>query len=196
MKSLFNTNLEEHLSVFASLGNLASTVEQSAQKIAESLSTGGKLMLCGNGGSAADSQHIAAEFTGRFIKDRPPLAAMALSTDSSALTCIANDYSFDEVFSRQVQGLGRAGDCLLVISTSGNSKNVIRAVEIARTLGIFSIGLLGRDGGYLKSFCDLSIIVESPTTARIQEAHIFIGHIICGAVEQALGLVPPYEGQA
>jgi D-sedoheptulose 7-phosphate isomerase len=173
MTSLFQTNLDEHLGLFTSLGNLATIVEQSAQKIAQSLETGSKLMLCGNGGSAA----------------------MALSTDSSALTCISNDYSFDEVFSRQVQGLGRAGDCLLAISTSGNSVNIIRAVEMARTLGIYTIGLLGRDGGHLKSLCDLSIVVESPTTARIQEAHIFIGHIICGAVEQALGLAPPDEGQ-
>lgn len=194
MASLFQTNLDEHLGLFTSLGKLATIIEQSAYQIAKSLKTGSKLMLCGNGGSAADSQHIAAEMTGRFIKDRPPLAAMALSTDTSALTCIANDYSFDEVFSRQVQGLGRAGDCLLAISTSGNSKNVIRAVEMARTLGIYTIGLLGRDGGRLKSLCDLSIVVESSTTARIQEAHIFIGHTICGAVEQALGLVPPDEG--
>ena len=189
MTSLFQTNLDEHLGLFTSLGNLATIVDQSVQKIAESLKTGSKLMLCGNGGSAADSQHIAAEFTGRFIKDRPPLAAMALSTDSSALTCIANDYSFDEVFSRQVQGLGRAGDCLLAISTSGNSKNIIRAVEAAKCLGIFTIGLLGRDGGTLKDLCDLAIVVDSPTTARIQEAHIFIGHNLCGGIEQALGLV-------
>jgi D-sedoheptulose 7-phosphate isomerase len=194
MPSLFKINLTEHLNLFTELDSQGIVVMQSAQRIANALKNGNKLMLCGNGGSAADSQHIAAEFTGRFIKDRPPLAAMALSTDSSALTCIANDYSFDEIFSRQVQGLGRAGDCLLAISTSGNSKNVIRAVEMARTLGIYTIGLLGRDGGRLKSLCDLSIVVESPTTARIQEAHIFIGHTICGAVEQALGLVPQDEG--
>ncbi len=196
MTLLFQTNLQEHQCLFTSLSSLSSVVNQSVKEIARSLKTGHKLMLCGNGGSAADSQHIAAELTGRFIKDRPPLAAMALSTDTSTLTCIANDYSFDEVFSRQVQGLGRAGDCLLAISTSGNSKNIIRAVEVARTLGIYTIGLLGRDGGHLKSLCDLSIVVESPTTARIQEAHIFIGHTICGAVEQALGLVSPDEGQA
>jgi D-sedoheptulose 7-phosphate isomerase len=145
-------------------------------------------MLCGNGGSAADSQHIAAEFTGRFIKDRRPLAAMALSTDSSALTCIGNDYSFDDVFSRQVLGLGREGDCLLGISTSGNSGNVIRAVEAAHTLGMRTIGLLGRDGGRLGSLCTLSIIVPSAVTARIQEAHILIGHTLCGLAEETLGL--------
>jgi len=152
-------------------------------------------MLCGNGGSAADSQHLAAEFTGRFILDRKPLAALALSTDSSALTCIGNDYSFEEVFSRQVFGLGQNGDCLIGISTSGNSKNVIRAVQSANELGMHTIGLLGRDGGELASLCEISIIVPSKVTARIQEAHILIGHTICGAVEQTLGVVPSEECQ-
>jgi D-sedoheptulose 7-phosphate isomerase len=194
MKSLFQTNLEEHLDLFSSMVVLAPVVEQTFRQIAKSLESGGKLMLCGNGGSAADSQHIAAELTGRFIKDRPPLAAIALSTDTSAITCIANDYSFDEVFSRQIQALGRPGDCLLAISTSGNSRNILRAVAVARSLGVYTIGLLGRDGGLLKEVCDLSIVVESPTTARIQEAHILIGHTICGGIEQALGLVPECEG--
>jgi D-sedoheptulose 7-phosphate isomerase len=145
-------------------------------------------MLCGNGGSAADSQHIAAEFSGRFVKDRRPLAALALSTDSSVLTCIANDYSFDHVFARQVSGLGRPGDCLLAISTSGNSSNVIRAVEAARETSIRTIGLLGREGGTLRGLCERSIVVASQTTARIQEAHIFIGHTLCALVERRLGL--------
>jgi D-sedoheptulose 7-phosphate isomerase len=112
---------------------------------------------------------------------------MALSTDSSALTCIGNDYSFDDVFSRQVSGLGREGDCLLAISTSGNSRNVIRAVEAAHALGMKTIGLLGRDGGALTKICSMSIVVPSQTTARIQEAHIFIGHALCGLVEEHLG---------
>ena len=146
-------------------------------------------MLCGNGGSAADSQHLAAEFTGRFIKDRPPIAAVALSTDTSALTCIANDYSFNEIFARQVQDLGKAGDCLIAISTSGNSGNVLAAVAAAKSLGISTIGLLGRDGGKLKAQCDIAIVVPSQVTARIQEAHILIGHSLCGAVELKLGLV-------
>ena len=145
-------------------------------------------MLCGNGGSAADSQHFAAELTGRFVKDRRPLAALALSTDTSALTCIANDYSFDDVFSRQVMGLGRSGDCLLAISTSGNSRNVLRAAEVARATGIGVIGLLGRDGGALRPLCDVAIVVPSATTARIQEAHAFIGHSLCALVEEGLGL--------
>jgi D-sedoheptulose 7-phosphate isomerase len=179
-------NLREHLELFQNLARLSSVVDEAARLIAAALADGHKLMLCGNGGSAADSQHLAAEFTGRFVNDRKPLAALALSTDSSALTCIGNDYSFDDVFQRQVLGLGRPGDCLLAISTSGNSRNVIRAAEAARSAGVRTIGLLGRDGGALKGLCELAIVVPSATTARIQEAHIFIGHTLCGLVEQAL----------
>lgn len=188
MSLTFQQNLDEHRDLFTRLEALAAPVEQAVQVIAGTLSAGGKLMICGNGGSAADSQHLAAEFTGRFIKDRRPLAALALSTDSSALTCIANDYSFDEVFSRQVLGLGLRGDCLLAISTSGNSRNVIRAVEAARERGVRTIGLLGRDGGTLGGLCELAIVVPSSTTARIQEAHILIVHSLCGMVEAALQL--------
>jgi D-sedoheptulose 7-phosphate isomerase len=185
---LYQQNLDEHRALFARLEALAEPVARAAQLISRVLAGGRKLMLCGNGGSAADSQHIAAEFTGRFIKDRRPLAAMALSTDSSALTCIANDYSFDDVFYRQVLGLGTAGDALLAISTSGNSKNVLRAVEAARSLKMHCIGLLGRDGGQLAGLCDVAIIVPSATTARIQEAHIMIGHTLCGMIEESLQL--------
>jgi D-sedoheptulose 7-phosphate isomerase len=188
MKALLRDNLEEHLELFRRLPGVSPAVEQAAALIASTFSAGFKLMLCGNGGSAADSQHLAAEFMGRFVKDRRPLAAVALSTDSSALTCIANDYSFDEVFSRQVAGLGRAGDCLLVISTSGNSPNTIRAAEAARAGDMRTIGLLGRDGGALLELCDVVIVVPSAVTARIQEAHTFIGHTLCGLVEQALSL--------
>jgi D-sedoheptulose 7-phosphate isomerase len=145
-------------------------------------------MFCGNGGSAADAQHLASELTGRFVADRRPLAAMALSTDSSALTSIANDYAFDQVFERQLRGLGRAGDVLIAISTSGNSANVVRAVAAARELRIDTIGLLGRDGGMLRPLCDIALVVPSETTARIQEVHIFLGHTLCAMVEQTLGL--------
>jgi D-sedoheptulose 7-phosphate isomerase len=181
-------HLQEHLSLFRNLSGLADSTERVADAIARALLSGNKLLLCGNGGSAADSQHLAAEFTGRFVKDRKPLAALALSTDSSALTCIANDYSFDEVFSRQVLGLGRPGDCLLAISTSGNSRNVIRAAEVARSIGIRTLGLLGGNGGLLRGVCDLAVVVPSATTARIQEAHIFIGHTLCAMVESRLDL--------
>lgn len=193
MSDLFLYNLNQHRELFLRLDGLAPAIGKSAELITERMRVGGKLMICGNGGSAADSQHIAAEFTGRFIADRKPLACLALSTDSSALTCIGNDYSFDEVFARQVAGLGRKEDVLIGISTSGNSRNVIRAVEEAKPLGILTIGLLGRDGGKLAALCDHSIIVPSDTTARIQEAHILIGHTICGGVEQLLGLAPRTE---
>lgn len=185
---LFLSGLDEHREVFGRLAALSTVIEQAAGLIQTTLSRGGKLLLCGNGGSAADSQHIAAELTGRFVKDRRPLAAVALSTDTSALTSIANDYSFDEVFSRQVMALGQRGDCLLGLSTSGNSRNVIRAADAARSTGIQVIGLLGRDGGALRALCDIAIVVPSTTTARIQEAHIFIGHTLCAMVEAALGL--------
>ena len=187
-QNLFQNNLREHLALFETLPWLQNDVERAGALIGAALAAGHKLMLCGNGGSAADSQHIAAELTGRFIHDRRPLAALALSTDTSALTCIANDYSFEDVFARQVAGLGAAGDCLLGISTSGNSRNVIKAVEVARNTGMHVIGLLGRDGGALRALCDVAVVVPSSTTARIQEAHIMIGHTLCGMVESALGL--------
>ena len=188
MSELFQSNLSEHRALFEQLAALQAPIERAGALIAGALGSGRKLMLCGNGGSAADSQHIAAELTGRFIQDRRPLAALALTTDTSALTCIANDYSFEDVFARQVAGLGAAGDCLIGISTSGNSRNVIKAVEAARDVGMKVIGLLGREGGALRALCDVAIIVPSATTARIQEAHILIGHTLCGMVETSLGL--------
>ena len=187
-RSLFADNLREHEDVFARLDALAREVERAGALMAETLAAGGKLLLCGNGGSAADSQHIAAELTGRFVRDRRPLAALALTTDTSALTSVANDYSFEEVFARQVTALGRRADCLLAISTSGHSRNVVRAVEAARAAGLHVIGLLGRDGGALRALCDVAIVVPSATTARIQEAHILIGHTLCGLIESALDL--------
>lgn len=186
--ALLRSGLDEHLDLFRRLAALGPMIEQAAGLIVDTLSQRGKLMLCGNGGSAADSQHLAAELAGRFVKDRRPLAAVALSTDTSLLTSIGNDYSFDEVFSRQVTGLGCKGDCLLAISTSGNSRNVVRAAEAARAAGMRVVGLLGRDGGALRGLCDAAIVVPSTTTARIQEAHIFIGHTLCAMVEEALGL--------
>lgn len=178
--------LREHQTLFDGLAAIREEVENAALVIVRCLAAGKKLMLCGNGGSAADSQHIAAELTGRFIKDRRPLAAMALTTDSSALTCIANDYKFDEVFARQVAGLGQPGDCLLAISTSGTSGNVVRAVETARRMRIATVGLTGRGGGRLPELCENAIVVPSAITARIQEAHIFVGHVLCALVEQGL----------
>jgi D-sedoheptulose 7-phosphate isomerase len=189
MSHLFKQNLSEQIELLSRLDAISDCVQQAGALAADALASGGKLMFCGNGGSAADSQHLAAELTGRFIKDRKPLAAIALSTDTSALTCIGNDYAFDEVFARQVMGLGCAGDVLVAISTSGNSRNVIRAAEEAQSLGVLVIGLCGRDGGALKSMCDVAIVVPSQVTARIQESHILIGHTLCGIVEHSLGLV-------
>ncbi|MBX9935001.1 MAG: SIS domain-containing protein [Burkholderiaceae bacterium] len=188
MASLFLHNVQQQQALLATLHTLDEAVLQAGQLAAQVLRQGGKLLWCGNGGSAADSQHLAAELTGRFVHDRLPLAALALSTDTSALTCISNDYSFDEVFARQVQALGRSGDLLIGISTSGNSRNVIRAVQEAQQLGLHTLGLLGRDGGALRPLCSHSIVVPSQTTARIQEAHILIGHTLCGLIEQELGL--------
>lgn len=187
--SLFLTNVQQQIQVLQSLHRLAPEVQRAGELATQALLQGGKLMFCGNGGSAADSQHLAAELTGRFIQDRRPLAAMALSTDTSALTCIANDYAFDEVFARQVLALGRPGDVLIGISTSGQSRNVIRAIEAARAQGVGVIGLLGRDGGAIGPMCDVAIVVDSLVTARIQEAHILVGHTLCGMIEQGLGLV-------
>jgi D-sedoheptulose 7-phosphate isomerase len=188
MSSLFLRNLAEHQQLMASLHVLAPAIESAGERLASILAADGKLFFCGNGGSAADSQHLASELTGRFIKDRRPLAGIALSTDSSALTCIGNDYAFDQVFARQLTALARAGDGLVAISTSGNSGNVLRAVEAAKKLGVFTLGLLGRDGGALGQLCDAAIIVPHPVTARIQEAHILIGHTLCGVIEAELGL--------
>lgn len=189
MNTDLSISLREHQELFGRLSALAAPIERAAALITAALAADHKLLLCGNGGSAADSQHIAAELTGRFIGERRALPAIALTTDTSALTCIGNDYGFDEVFARQLAGLGRPGDCLLAISTSGNSRNVVRAVETARAAGIHTIGLLGRDGGQLLPLCEVAIVVPSATTARIQEAHIFVGHVLCGMIEHGLHLV-------
>lgn len=186
--SLFLKNINEHNAVMAKLTDLNEVVQRVGLLAARTLKVGGKILFCGNGGSAADSQHLAAELTGRFVNDRRPLAAIALATDSSALTCIGNDYAFEEVFARQVIGLGRKEDLLIGISTSGNSSNIIRAIEEASKQGVHTVGLLGRDGGKLRSLCNHSIVVPSQVTARIQECHILIGHTICGLIEQELGL--------
>ncbi|MBM4431815.1 MAG: SIS domain-containing protein [Chloroflexi bacterium] len=159
-----------------------------AEMIAGALRAEGKVMLCGNGGSAADSQHIAAEFTNRLSADleRPALAALALTTDTSFLTANANDYGFEHVFERQVEAVGREGDVLIGISTSGNSQNVVRAVRFCRGRGIKTIGLLGGDGGQLRALVDLAIVVPSTSPQHVQEGHIAIGHIVCELVERTL----------
>lgn len=180
--------LAAHRALFDRLHALQPDILRAAALMTATLRRGGKLLLMGNGGSAADCQHLAAEFTGRFLRDRRPLAALALTTDTSALTCISNDYGFEHVFARQLGALARRGDCVIAISTSGRSPNVLRALELARTLGVSCIGLSGRDGGDMAALCDVCLVVPHADTARIQEAHIFIGHSWCALVEQALEL--------
>jgi D-sedoheptulose 7-phosphate isomerase len=151
--------------------------------IADALENGNKLLLFGNGGSAAEAQHLAAEFVNRFTMDRPPLPAIALSTDSSILTSIGNDYSFSEVFSKQIVALGKEGDVAIGISTSGHSANVIRAIDVANQMGIQTVALTGNDGGDLAKVANHSLIVPSSSTPRIQEVHMAVGHILCEMVE-------------
>jgi len=158
-------------------------IESAAKAIIVSLNKGGKVLIFGNGGSAADSQHFAAELVGRFKKERKALGAIALSVDTSALTAIANDYGYEATFARQIEALGKTGDIAFGISTSGNSKNVITAVKKARELGLKTIGLLGADGGALRKECDISIVVGSKDTPRIQESHITIIHILCELID-------------
>lgn len=157
-----------------------------AQHAIDALRAGNKIILAGNGGSASDAQHIAAELVGRFEQDRPGLPAMALTTNASQLTALSNDYGYEAVFSRQLQALGRAGDVFFGLSTSGNSANVVNAVEVAREQELITVGMTGNSGGRLESLCDVCIQVPSANTARIQEAHITIGHILCAQIEQAL----------
>lgn len=161
-------------------------IEKAAESIIESLMAGGKLLIFGNGGSAADSQHMAAELVGRFKKERKGIPAIALTTNTSILTAIANDYGYEAVFSRQIEALGKKGDCALGISTSGNSKNVLEAVDKAKAMGLTAIAISGGDGGLLKKRCAISITVNSKDTPRIQESHLLICHILCELIEDAL----------
>lgn len=180
---------EEHINVIKeSKSSVVEKIETAADLISKSLSSKGTIFWCGNGGSAADSQHIAAEFVGRFKKNRQPLKSIALSTDTSVITCISNDFSYEEIFSRQLEALGNKNDILVAITTSGNSENIIKALLQAKKMEIKTIGLLGKDGGKCKNLVDLSIIVPSDSTARIQETHILIEHLLCELVENKLGL--------
>lgn len=173
---MFKSVLKEHADYMARLEALAAPVEKTGELMVQSLQQGGKILICGNGGSASDAQHFAAELIGRFEQERKAWPCVALTTDTSILTAVGNDYGFDQVFARQVEGLGRPGDVLIGISTSGGSVNVLEAVEMARNQKMHTIGLLGRDGGELKSRMDHSLVIEGEKTARIQEAHIFILH--------------------
>jgi D-sedoheptulose 7-phosphate isomerase len=180
----FQSGLSEHLDVFRQLlETQMGSIDACSKIISDTFERGGKVLLCGNGGSAADAQHIAAEFVGRYEKERRALPAIAITTDSSALTALANDYHFDRIFARQVEALASSGDCLIAISTSGNSPNVIAAVMAARSIGCKVIGLTGAGGKKLASLCDAVVMVPSGRTARIQEAHIAVAHYWCEVLD-------------
>ncbi|MGZ4992341.1 MAG: D-sedoheptulose-7-phosphate isomerase [Methylobacter sp.] len=181
----FIAELEAHQETIARLADCADAIEVAGKLLIETLKQGGKILLCGNGGSAADCQHIAAELVVQYQKNRKPLAAIALTTDSSILTAHSNDFGFETVYSRQVEALANEKDCLIAISTSGRSKNILKAVEAARMKGMAVIGLTGCEGGELSRQVTHSVVVPSNVTARIQEAHILIGHWWCGAIEEA-----------
>ena len=176
--------INESIETKKKLLELSQDIEDAGKIIIDALQNGNKILICGNGGSAADSQHFAAELAGRFEKERKPLAGIALTTDSSNLTAIGNDYGFDTVFSRQISAIGRSGDVLVAISTSGNSKNILLAVENALSIGMKVVGLSGRDGGVMKNLPIKNVIVSSQKTSRIQECHILIIHIWCGMVDE------------
>ena len=186
-ESVISKSLVEHLGVFMSLSEVHQTaISESAEIIWNTFKNGGKVLICGNGGSAADAQHIAAEFVGRYETERRGLPSIALTTDTSALTALANDFDFERIFARQVEALAAEGDCLIAISTSGNSPNVIAAVMSARSRGCRTVGLTGSQGKKLASLCDACVLVPSKRTARIQEAHITIAHIWCELVDAAV----------
>jgi len=182
IKAIWN----EHLEVARALQHLAGDVAKAVETIRASLAAGGKLLIAGNGGSAADAQHIAAELTGRFLRERKPLPALALHANSSALTAIGNDYGYEHVFARELAAHARPGDVLLAISTSGGSKNILRAIEEAREKKVAVIGMTGESGGAMRTACDLCLCVPSKSTARIQEMHIMIGHTICELLEEGM----------
>lgn len=181
-----NAIWHEHMEVAQQLPKLAAEVSTAIDMIYSSLAADGQLLIAGNGGSAADAQHIAAELTGRFLRDRQPLRALALHCNTSALTAIGNDYGFDRVFARELTAHARQGDVLLAISTSGSSPNILRAIEAARQFKVTVIGLTGESGGQMRATCDLCICVPSKSTARIQEMHIIIGHAMCEVLEERL----------
>lgn len=184
MEAAIRASFDQHEVLLARCrAELVPAIIKVGEEIRRSLRAGNKLLLCGNGGSAADSQHIAAELIGRYKNERGPLSALALTTDTSILTCVGNDYSYEDIFSRQVLGLARPGDVFIGISTSGNSANVVKAAQVAREVGCRTVGLLGNDGGRLASLCDHPIVIPSNDTPRIQEMHILIGHMLCEFLE-------------
>ena len=181
-----NNDFEIISNNFLKIKKLTPTIIELCEACIKSLQNGGKVMFCGNGGSAADSQHLAAELVGRYKMNRPALNSIALTTDTSILTAVGNDFGYDTIFERQVEGLGKKGDVLIRLSTSGNSKNVLLAMEKAKAMGITTVAFTGEKGGKMKEFADIAINVPSDVTNNIQEMHIAVGHIICGYIEKAL----------
>jgi D-sedoheptulose 7-phosphate isomerase len=184
--AILSSAIGEHQRMFADLEEHAQVLAAIAARMVETLRTGGKILFCGNGGSAADAQHLAAELVGRFRQPRRGLAALALTTDSSVVTSIANDFGFSEVFRRQVEALGAPGDMLIGLSTSGESENVCAAMAEARRMGLYGVALVGGKGGRLAELADMVLCVASCSTARVQEAHLFCGHVLCELVECAM----------
>ncbi|MCB0533436.1 MAG: D-sedoheptulose 7-phosphate isomerase [Lewinellaceae bacterium] len=189
MNTIIEKSIRESIAVKQALltdRHLLEQIEQAAQLLTQTFRAGGKVLFCGNGGSAADAQHIAAELSGRFYSDRAPLFAEALHVNSSYLTAVANDYGYEQVFARMVEAAGRPGDVLVAISTSGNSASILRAVEKATAVGMAVVGMTGTTGGKMAGLCQVLLNVPSADTPRIQEAHILIGHMLCQIVEQEL----------
>lgn len=185
MDGFIDNEFSSHITTIEkTLQAIHSDIKKAAFSLSECISIGGKILFCGNGGSAADAQHFAAELSGRYKRERIPLAGIAISTDTSALTAIGNDYGYEYVFSRQVQALANPLDTLFAISTSGNSTNIINALKAARSIGCKTIGLSGKDGGAMNELCDINLVIPSNDTARIQEAHILIIHILCDIIER------------
>ena len=185
MKEIIKQRFLDHLQVANAVMNsdILAQIERIAVEVKKALANGKKVLFCGNGGSAADSQHLAAEFVGRFQKERVGLPAIALTVDTSILTAVANDYGYDRVFARQVQALGNDGDVLVGLSTSGNSKNVLAAIDVAKVKGMQCIGLTAQGGGKMAEVCDICMAMPCSVTARAQEIHILIGHILCELVD-------------
>lgn len=186
VNAVISKEFEAHKkTIDAVIGSMETLLEEASNLVVQTLKNGNKVLLCGNGGSAADAQHIAAELTGRYKSERRGLPAISLTTDTSALTAISNDYGYAKVFDRQVEALANEGDLLVGISTSGNSGNVISALETARALSCKTLGLSGNDGGKMNALCDINLVVPSSDTPRIQEMHILFGHILCQIVDDA-----------
>ena len=183
IRSIIQASIDTKLAILLD-EKMIDAIQESVEKITTAFKNGNKILFCGNGGSAADAQHLAAEFSGRFYKDRDALPAEALHVNTSYMTAVANDYSFDVVYSRMIKGIGKKGDVLVALSTSGNSVNILKAIEMTKEKGMTSIGFTGESGGKMKKECDILLNVPSTDTPRIQESHILLGHIICQLVEE------------